>query len=67
MLLTNGFSYREQHEWRRNMIKLIASDMDGTLLNDKGELPTEFYEVFKELRKKNILFAAASGRQPLHS
>jgi len=45
------------------MIKLIASDMDGTLLNDKGELPLEFYKVFKELRKKNILFAAASGRQ----
>lgn len=47
----------------RKMIKLIASDMDGTLLNNKGELAPEFYEVFKELRKKNILFAAASGRQ----
>ncbi|MDF2612933.1 MAG: family phosphatase [Clostridia bacterium] len=45
------------------MIKLIASDMDGTLLNNKGELSPEFYELFKVLRKKNILFVAASGRQ----
>lgn len=45
------------------MIKLIASDMDGTLLNDKNEINEEFYKVFKELKKKNIIFAAASGRQ----
>lgn len=45
------------------MIKLIASDMDGTLLNNKGELPEEFYRVFEELKQRNILFAAASGRQ----
>ena len=45
------------------MIKLIASDMDGTLLNDKNEIHEEFYKVFQELKKKNIIFAAASGRQ----
>lgn len=45
------------------MIKLIASDMDGTLLNDKGELPVDFYDVFSQLKNKNIIFAAASGRQ----
>ena len=45
------------------MIKLIASDMDGTLLNDKHEIHEEFYRVFEELKKKNIIFVAASGRQ----
>jgi len=45
------------------MIKLIASDMDGTLLNENGEINKEFYEVFKRLKEKDIIFAAASGRQ----
>lgn len=45
------------------MIKLIATDMDGTLLNSKGQLPNEFEEVFDILQEKGILFAAASGRQ----
>lgn len=45
------------------MIRLIATDMDGTLLNSKGELSPHFYEVFRKLKEKNILFAAASGRQ----
>lgn len=45
------------------MIKLIATDMDGTLLNDKGEINKEFSEVFNKLKEKNIVFCAASGRQ----
>lgn len=45
------------------MIKLIASDLDGTLLDDNGELNEEFEAVFEELCKKNIIFMAASGRQ----
>ena len=45
------------------MIKLIASDMDGTLLNDKNEIHEDFYKVFEELKKQDIIFAAASGRQ----
>jgi Cof subfamily protein (haloacid dehalogenase superfamily) len=44
-------------------IKLIATDMDGTLLNSKHELNPEFYSIFEKLKKKNIVFAAASGRQ----
>lgn len=44
------------------MIKLIASDMDGTLLNDNKEFPPDFFEVLDALSKKNIHFAAASGR-----
>lgn len=45
------------------MIKFIATDMDGTLLNSKKELSPKFYDVFEELKKRDILFAAASGRQ----
>ncbi|MBD7913537.1 HAD family hydrolase [Clostridium sp. Sa3CUN1] len=45
------------------MIRLIASDMDGTLLNSNNEINEEFFEVFNKLKEKNIIFAAASGRQ----
>lgn len=44
-------------------IKLIVSDMDGTLLNNKHEVSPEFSEIFKELQKLKIKFAVASGRQ----
>lgn len=44
-------------------IKLIATDMDGTLLNSEHELPKDFFTLFEELKRKNILFVAASGRQ----
>ncbi len=45
------------------MIKLIASDMDGTLLDESGKIPGEFYDMYKTLKSKDIVFAAASGRQ----
>lgn len=46
------------------MIKLIASDIDGTLVTDGGyDVPDELHEVIRKLRAKGIQFAAASGRQ----
>lgn len=45
------------------MIKLIATDMDGTLLNNNGEIHPEFFDLFKRLRSDNVIIAAASGRQ----
>ncbi len=46
------------------MIKLIASDLDGTLVSgNMSDLPEGFPEIVKELKQKGILFAAASGRQ----
>lgn len=46
------------------MIKLIASDIDGTLVRDgEHELNPEFFDVILKLREKGIQFAAASGRQ----
>lgn len=44
-------------------IKLIATDIDGTLLNSKKELNPVFYDLFEKLKEKQVLFAAASGRQ----
>ena len=44
-------------------VKLVVSDMDGTLLNSKGEISDLFFELFHKLKKQNIHFCAASGRQ----
>ncbi len=44
------------------MIKLIATDMDGTLLNKERKVPEGVFEVVEELHQKGILFVAASGR-----
>jgi Cof subfamily protein (haloacid dehalogenase superfamily) len=44
-------------------IKMVVTDMDGTLLNSRHEVSDQFFELFEELKKKEILFVAASGRQ----
>lgn len=46
------------------MIRLIASDLDGTLLEADGSLPNGIFDVISELRQLGIHFAASSGRQP---
>ena len=43
-------------------IKMVVTDMDGTLLNSNHEVSSRFFTVFKELLEQNILFVAASGR-----
>ena len=45
------------------MIKLIMSDMDGTLLDENGNLPQGFEETMAELKARGVIFAPASGRQ----
>lgn len=44
------------------MLKLIATDLDGTLLDENGNIPTEFFSVIKNIVKRNIKFVIASGR-----
>ena len=44
------------------MIKLIATDMDGTLLDDNKQLPKNFDNIVKRLFNKNIRFVISSGR-----
>ena len=45
-----------------SQVKLIVSDLDGTLLNSNHEVSSKFFKLFKILQSKNILFVAASGR-----
>jgi len=45
------------------MIKMIVSDMDGTLLNSSKQLPKDFTEVYKMIQAADIRFVVASGRQ----
>lgn len=44
------------------MIRLIASDMDGTLLDDEKRLPPSFFSLLQRLGQKGIRFVVASGR-----
>lgn len=45
------------------VIKLVASDMDGTLLDGQGEVPPETYDLVRRLDAAGIRFVAASGRR----
>lgn len=47
------------------MIKLIATDMDGTLLNSNHEIPNNFKETISSLKEKDIMFAISTGRNYL--
>ena len=47
------------------MIKFIATDIDGTLANDKREIHKSVFSTIEYLRSKNIKFCASSGRQYL--
>ncbi|QIA64710.1 Cof-type HAD-IIB family hydrolase [Vibrio astriarenae] len=44
-------------------IRFVASDMDGTLLDQYGRLHPETFNIIQQLSQKGILFSAASGRQ----
>ncbi len=44
------------------MIKLVVSDMDGTLLNTEKRLPSDFEQTYKSLQEQGIQFVVASGR-----
>lgn len=44
-------------------IRLIAVDMDGTLLDGDGRVPDALWPLLAELDRRGIAFAPASGRQ----
>jgi Cof subfamily protein (haloacid dehalogenase superfamily) len=50
---------------RLKNINLVVFDVDGTLLNDKGEIGERTKQLVKDLKKQGVLFSFASGR--LHS
>ena len=46
------------------MIKLVASDLDGTLLMKGAQsLPEDIFPLIRQLKELGIMFVAASGRQ----
>ncbi|MCM0621201.1 Cof-type HAD-IIB family hydrolase [Nocardioides bruguierae] len=47
-------------------LRLVLVDMDGTLLDEHGEVPEPTWAMIDRLRERGIVFAPASGRQ-LHT
>lgn len=45
------------------MIKLIASDMDGTLLNSNHDIDKETVEAIRKAEEAGIIFAISTGRE----
>lgn len=45
------------------VVKLIASDMDGTLLDENGQVPPETFDLILALRERGVRFVASSGRR----
>lgn len=45
-----------------NEIKLISTDMDGTLLDEEKNYHPDFFDTMTKLQKKGIAFVASSGR-----
>ncbi|MCT6869308.1 Cof-type HAD-IIB family hydrolase [Apibacter sp.] len=44
-------------------LKLVVTDMDGTLLHSDHTLNKEFFTIYEKLKRLDIKFAVASGRQ----
>ena len=57
----------ELNEFKRRLkkVKLVVSDVDGTLLNKEYELPEQCCEMVHKLMGKNIMFTLATQR--IHS
>jgi HAD superfamily hydrolase (TIGR01484 family) len=47
----------------KSNIKLIVSDVDGTLLNSAHQLNPRFFDLFEQIDAAGITFVVASGRQ----
>lgn len=44
------------------MIKLVVTDLDGTLLNDQHQVPERFWDIATRLLKKGVKLGIATGR-----
>lgn len=44
-------------------LRLVAADMDGTLLDEQGRVPDRLWPLLKVMRDRGISFVPASGRQ----
>src|SRR5215469_13528108 len=55
---------REHHSMPSQHIRLIASDMDGTLLRDDKTISDYTREILSYIRDSGITFVLATGRHP---
>jgi len=53
---------RHEKECVSMKYKLVAADMDGTLLDGRGEITPATVEVIRKLAKKDVLFTISTGR-----
>ncbi|WP_329141348.1 Cof-type HAD-IIB family hydrolase [Streptomyces sp. NBC_00670] len=44
-------------------IRLVVTDMDGTLLDGEGRIPEDFWPLLRRMERRGIVFCPASGRQ----
>ncbi|MHA7987141.1 Cof-type HAD-IIB family hydrolase [Rathayibacter sp. CAU 1779] len=44
-------------------LRLVAADMDGTLLDEQGRVPDRLWPLLTVMRERGIAFVPASGRQ----
>ncbi|WP_328922909.1 Cof-type HAD-IIB family hydrolase [Streptomyces griseoaurantiacus] len=44
-------------------IRLVVTDMDGTLLDGEGRIPEDFWPLLSRMERRGIVFCPASGRQ----
>ena len=42
-----------------NQVRMIATDMDGTLLNSQDQMPRDFFDILNQVHKLGILFVIA--------
>jgi 5-amino-6-(5-phospho-D-ribitylamino)uracil phosphatase len=53
---------RLQHGWTESGLKLLAFDMDGTLLNQRGHISGENLRWLEEARRRGIEITLVTGR-----
>ncbi len=53
----------EEEEKPDHMIKLIATDMDGTLLDEHSQVPEETFGLIRALKEEGVRFCVSSGRR----
>lgn len=44
-------------------LRLVVADMDGTLLDERGDVPAGLWPLVERMRAAGVVFAPASGRQ----
>jgi Cof subfamily protein (haloacid dehalogenase superfamily) len=44
-------------------VRLVVSDLDGTLLDADGRVPASFWPLLADMQERGVIFAPASGRQ----